>query len=67
LSRNREKSQLYRLKKELQDNDEFAEQRSTTSSAGPVVERPQNVGSREVEFHLKHGAARLSEFSWSNP
>ena len=42
------KAELYRLKKEVQDNDEFAEHQPTTSSAGPAA-KPGKVK------ELKHG------------
>jgi arylsulfatase A-like enzyme len=38
------KAELYRLKKEVQDNDEFAEHLPTTSSAGPAVKPGKDEG-----------------------
>ena len=35
------KKELYRLKKEVQDNDEFAQQQPTTSSDGPPRKTPR--------------------------
>jgi hypothetical protein len=45
------KTELYRLKKEVQDNDEFAEHQPTTSVASPSPD----FGSRKTVFHLKQG------------
>jgi len=39
------KAELYRLKREVQDNDEFAEHQPTTSSDGPVAKPGKAKGS----------------------